>query len=113
MIAHGGRWGERQYLAPHTVAYMHTNQVGTLHGTTLGFGLGFETIEQYGASTSLSPGSFGWAGAYGTNYKIDPVEGLVIVFMINQMPNATDIVPRFYTMLYGALVESRWRGAMH
>ena len=88
---------------------MTTNQVGTLHGSTLGFGLGFETVERYGASGSASPGTFGWAGAYGSNYKVDPDEGLVIVVLINQLPAATDIVARFQTMLYSALVESRAR----
>lgn len=109
MIAHGGRWNGRQYLAPHTVALMTTNQVGTLHGSTVGFGLGFETIERYGASGLASPGTFGWGGAYGSNYKVDPDEGLVIVVLINQLPAGTDIVARFQTMLYSALVESRAR----
>jgi CubicO group peptidase (beta-lactamase class C family) len=107
MIAHGGRWSGQQYLAPHTVALMTTNQVGTLHGTTTGFGLGFETTERYGATGSSSVGTFGWAGAYGSNYKVDPAEGLVIVFMINQLPSGTDVVSRFQTMLYSALVDAR------
>ncbi|WP_373057964.1 serine hydrolase domain-containing protein, partial [Gemmatimonas sp.] len=107
MIAHGGRWNGQQYLAPHTVALMTTNQVDTLHGTTRGFGLGFETTERYGATGSSSVGTFGWGGAYGSNYKVDPAEGLVIVFMINQLPSGTDVIERFQTMLYSALVEAR------
>ncbi len=107
MIAHGGRWNGQQYLAPHTVALMTTNQVGTLHGTTTGFGLGFETTERYGATGSSSVGTFGWGGAYGSNYKVDPAEGLVIVFMINQLPSGTEVAGRFQTMLYSALIEAR------
>jgi CubicO group peptidase (beta-lactamase class C family) len=107
MIAHGGRWNSRQYLAPHTVALMTTNQVGTLHGAATGFGLGFETTERYGATGSSSVGTYGWAGAYGSNYKVDSAEGLVIVFMINQLPSGTDVVGRFQTMLYSALVDAR------
>ena len=107
MIAHGGRWNGQQFLAPHTVALMTTNQVGTLHGATTGFGLGFETTERYGATGSSSVGTFGWAGAYGSNYKVDPAEGLVIVFMINQLPSGTDVAGRFQTMLYSALVDAR------
>ena len=46
---------------------MTTNQVGTLHSSTgLGFGLGFETTDRYGANGMDSEGAFGWAGAYGT-----------------------------------------------
>ena len=108
MIAHGGEWAGRRYLAPHTVALMRTNQVGPLRGPGVGFGLGFETVEQYGVTGMLTPGTFGWAGAYGTNYKIDPVEGLILVFMINQMPTSSDIVTRFQTLVYGALEETRW-----
>ena len=107
MLAHRGRWNGQQYLAPHTVALMTTNQVGTLHGTTMGFGLGFETTERYGATGSSSVGTFGWGGAYGSNYKVDPAEGLVIVFMINQLPSGTEVAARFQTMLYSALVEAR------
>ncbi len=107
MIAHGGRWNNQQYLAPHTVALMTSNQVGTLYGTANGFGLGFETTERYGATGSSSVGTFGWGGAYGSNYKVDPTEGLVIVFMINQLPSGTDVAGRFQTMLYSALIDAR------
>ncbi len=107
MIAHHGAWDGRRYLAPHTVGLMTSHQIGALYGPALGFGLGFETVEQYGASNLASKGTFGWGGAYGSNYKVDPVEGLVIVVMINQLPTSSDIVARLQTMVYAALVESR------
>lgn len=107
MIAHHGEWGGRRYLSPHTVGLMTSHQIGALYGPALGFGLGFETVEQYGASNLASKGTFGWGGAYGSNYKVDPVEGLVIVVMINQLPTSSDIVARLQTMVYAALVESR------
>ena len=44
---------------------------------------------------SRPSGSFGWGGAYGSNYKVDPAERLVIVFMINQLPLRTDIASKF------------------
>jgi CubicO group peptidase (beta-lactamase class C family) len=89
---------------------MTTNQLGSLYGAGTGFGLGFETVEQYGASGLASKGTYGWGGAYGSNYKVDPVEGLVIVVMMNQLPNSSDVVTRFQTMLYAALIESRSSG---
>lgn len=109
MIARGGVWAGRRYLAPHTVALMTTDQIPAIYGPSNGFGLGFETVERYGASGMASKGTYGWGGAYGSNYKVDPVEGLVIVVMMNQMPNGSDIVARFQTMLYAALVGSRQR----
>jgi len=84
---------------------MTTNQSGTLHSQTgLGFGLGFETVDRYGASGMSSVGTFSWGGAYGSRYFVDPVEHLVIVFMINQIPNHTDIAAEFPTLVYQALV---------
>ena len=109
MIARGGIWGGRRYLAPHTVALMTTDQIPAIYGPANGFGLGFETVERYGASGMASKGTYGWGGAYGSNYKVDPVEGLIIVVMMNQIPNSSDIVARFQTMLYAALMESRQR----
>jgi CubicO group peptidase (beta-lactamase class C family) len=53
-------------------------------------------------------GSSRWGGAYGSVYYVDPVEHLVIVFMMNQLPNSTDIRDKFQTLVYQALVESRW-----
>jgi CubicO group peptidase (beta-lactamase class C family) len=110
MIARGGTWGGRRYLSDHAVALMRTNQVGTLHGTAAGFGLGFETVEQYGAADLASRGAYGWGGAYSTSYRIDPAEGLILVFMINQLPNNKDVANRFQTMVYAALDSARATG---
>ena len=83
-----------------------TNQVGTLHSANgLGFGLGFETTDRYGANGMNSVGSFGWGGAYGSAYRVDPQAGLTLVLMINQLPNSTDIGQKFPTMVYQALIE--------
>jgi CubicO group peptidase (beta-lactamase class C family) len=104
MIRNGGTLDGARILSPRTVALMTTNQVGTLHSTTgLGFGLGFETVDRYGASGLASVGAFGWGGAYGSNYKVDPEARLVIVFMLNQIPNRTDLGNRFPTLVYQAL----------
>jgi len=67
----------------------------------------FETTERYGASGMASVRAFSWGGAYGSGYSVDPVEHLVIVFMINQLPNRTDIAAKFPTLVYQALVTSR------
>jgi len=103
----GGAIDGVRILSPRAVQLMTTNQVGTLHSTTgLGFGLGFETTDRYGANGMDSVGSFGWAGAYGTLYRVDPEARLVMVLMIQLIPNATDIRTAFPTAVYQALVES-------
>ena len=48
-------------------------------------------------------GAFGWGGAYGSIYRVDPEARLVIVLMIQLMPNATDIRQMFPTLVYQAL----------
>jgi len=104
MIRRGGELDGVRILAPRTVKLMTTNQVGTLHSTTgLGFGLGFETTDRYGANGMDSEGAFGWAGAYGTIYRIDPESRLVMLMMVQLLPNATDIRTVFPTLVYQAL----------
>jgi CubicO group peptidase (beta-lactamase class C family) len=107
MLERGALDGTR-LLSPKTVDVMTTNQSGTLmsqNGT--GFGLGFQTTDRLGADGLASVGTFGWGGAYGSTYKVDPAERLVIVFMINQIPNRTDVAAKFPTLVYQALVEPR------
>ena len=106
MIRLGGAIDGVRVLAPRTVQLMTTNQAGTLHSATgLGFGLGFETTDRYGANGMDSVGAFGWAGAYGTIYRVDPEARLVMVLMIQLMPNATDIRTAFPTAVYQALID--------
>ena len=69
--------------------------------------LGFQTTDRLGADGLASVGTYGWGGAYGSTYKVDPAERLVIVFMINQLPNRTDVAAKFPTLVYQALVEPR------
>jgi CubicO group peptidase (beta-lactamase class C family) len=105
-IRNGGSLNGVQLLSPRTVALMTTNQVGTLHSTTgLGFGLGFETTDRPGANGLDPEGAYGWAGAYSTQYRIDPDARLVITFMVQMLPNATDIRSKFPTMVYQALTN--------
>jgi CubicO group peptidase (beta-lactamase class C family) len=86
---------------------MSSNQVGTLHSASgLGFGLGFETVDRLGAGGFASVGSYGWSGAYGTYYKVDPEERLVMVLMLQVVPYVgSGIRESFDAAVYGALVE--------
>jgi CubicO group peptidase (beta-lactamase class C family) len=100
----GGTLDGARLLSPLSVKLMTTNQVGTLHSTTgLGFGLGFETVDRFGANGMSHEGTFSWAGAYGTQYRVDPTARLTMVLMIQLMPNATDLAQVFPTLIYQAL----------
>jgi CubicO group peptidase (beta-lactamase class C family) len=106
MIRRGGALDGVRVLSSRTVELMTTNQVGSLHSTTgLGFGLGFETTDRYGANGLDSVGSFGWGGAYGTLYRVDREAHLVLVLMIQLLPNGTDVREKFATLVYQALAD--------
>jgi CubicO group peptidase (beta-lactamase class C family) len=106
MLRRGGALDGVRILAPRTVALMRTNQVPNLYTPSgLGFGLGFETTDRYGASGMASVGSFGWGGAYGTTYKVDPEARLVIVLMLQLLPSTSDIAQKFQNLVYQALLE--------
>ena len=107
MLLNGGEMDGVRLLSRKTVELMTTNQVGTLYSSTgMGFGLGFSIVERMGAdNTTVSMGTWGWGGAYGSQYRVDPAERIVLVFMLNQLPNRTDVAAKFPVMVYQALVK--------
>ncbi len=109
MIANGGELDGVRILSPNTVALMTTNQAGTVFDASLdsGFGLGFNIVQRPGADNLAPVGAYGWGGAYGSGYQVDPKDHVIIVFMMNQLPNRTDITGKFRTLVYQALVEPR------
>ena len=107
MLLNGGELEGARLLSPKTVAVMTRNQVDTLYPQKgIGFGFGFSVVERPGAdNTFASAGTYGWGGAYGSTYRVDPMERLVIVFMINQMPNRSDVAAKFPNLVYQALLK--------
>ncbi|MFH5883473.1 serine hydrolase domain-containing protein [Halalkalibaculum sp. DA3122] len=108
MIRRGGALDGKRYLSPHTIALMTSNQVGDLFSDEgMGFGLGFETSDRLGANGFTSAGTFGWSGAYGTDYEVDPKEDLVTVLMIQVVPYyGSGIREAFESAVYQALVPA-------
>ena len=110
MLLNGGALDGVRILAPKTVALMATNQTGTMYPWEegQGFGLGFRTLERAGGGGRVeSVGTFGWGGAYGSESEVDPRERLVLVMMVQQLPNTTRLTSRFPPLVYQALVEPR------
>jgi CubicO group peptidase (beta-lactamase class C family) len=105
-LRNGGALGKVRLLSPHAVQLMTTNQVGDLKTPRgLGFGFGFETHDKYGVSGMESVGSWGWGGAYGTYYRVDPAERLTVVLMYQMIPNNTDLTDKFKATIYQALLD--------
>lgn len=108
MIRRGGTLDGVRILSPRSVALMTTNQIGSIYPQPgRGFGLGFETTERYGANGMESVGGFGWGGAYGSTYRVDPQERLVMVMMIQLLQRSSDIRDKFQNLIYSALEDSK------
>jgi len=104
MTRNGGTLDGVRVLSPRSVALMTTNQSGPLHSTTgLGFGFGFETVDRYGALGFSSVGAYRWGGAYGSNYLVDPDAKMVMVYMIQLLPNRGDLGQLIPALVYQAL----------
>ena len=107
MLANGGELDGTRYLSPTTVALMTSNHVGSLYlNGTLGWGLGFEVVEQTGRAPRYgAAGEFSWSGAYHTTYWVDPAEKLVVVFMSQLLPaGSTDLRFRVRTLVNQAII---------
>ena len=117
MLANGGQFapGER-LLSRRAVELMASNHIGTLPIMTGGapmagyrFGLGVRVLDNPAeAATLASRGTFGWAGAFGTNSFIDPQERMVGLLLIQRQPDLTDqtlraLWPRLQSTMYQAI----------
>jgi len=106
MMRNGGVLEGKRVLGPRAVGLMTSNQSGMLHSATgLGFGFGFQTVDRYGASGMAAVGAFGWSGAYGTSYQVDPKSRMVVVLMLQLLPNSSDVQAKFMSTVYQALVD--------
>ena len=104
MILNRGTLDGKQYLKPETVKQM--TSVQTPPGITTGFtpgngwGLGWCVVkEPQGVSATLSPGTHGHGGAFGTQAWIDPQKGVIYILMTQRanFPNsdASDVRKSF------------------
>ena len=86
MLLNGGQLNSARILSPRTVELMRSIFApDTLPGRPPGegYGLSVRVVRDPIARNSfLSEGSFGWSGAYGTHFWIDPKEKLVAILMI-------------------------------
>ena len=71
----------------------------------IGFGLGFATtMDPAKAQSNGSAGDMFWGGMFSTAFFVDPLEGIIMIFMTQLMPSSTYPVRReIKTMLYAAL----------
>jgi len=90
MLLNGGQLNGKRLLSPRSVEMMASVMApDTLPGRPAGeaYGLSVRVVNNPSArNTFLSQGSFGWSGAYGTHFWIDPKEKVIGILM-TQTPN--------------------------
>ena len=91
MLVNRGALGDVRLLGTRTVELMATNHVGELFaeaGRTggrpgRGFGLTMDVVlDAATAQDNRSTGSFGWSGAFGTTFWVDPTEEMTAILMV-------------------------------
>ena len=86
MLVNGGQLNGKRLLSPRTVELMGSPFASdTLPGRNRGeaWGLSVRVItDAVARNTYLSNGSFGWQGAFGTHFWVDPKEKLVGLLMV-------------------------------
>lgn len=110
MMLNKGTFNNQRILAPSTVELMTVSHLGKViyewdNGT--GFGLGFSISEDLGKrGVPGSEGEFGWGGAYGSSYWVDPKQDLVVVYFKQLIPtNGLDDQSKLRTLIYQAIVK--------
>ncbi len=111
MLLNEGEYNGARLLGRKTIQMMRSNQIGDLEAGSIflpasadKFGLGFEVISLPGsAGVPISRGSFGWAGAFGSLYWIDPAEDLIALLVIQKVGDYNDLRNRFIATVYQAL----------
>jgi CubicO group peptidase (beta-lactamase class C family) len=95
MMLNGGELNGKRVLSPKTVALISSDHVGKLccpgTGDMRGYGFGFGVqvmVNSTDASNLVVNGSYGWSGAFGTFYWIDPQDKLIGILMVQSSENS-------------------------
>ncbi|MBT1696814.1 beta-lactamase family protein [Fulvivirgaceae bacterium PWU4] len=108
MFLNGGVANGKRILSRKTVELMtvsHTAKINFRAGE--GFGLGFSVCQDLGErGTPGSVGEYGWGGAYGSTYWVDPKEDLVVVYFKQLIPtNGLDDQAKLRALIYQAIAD--------
>ncbi|MBQ6715631.1 MAG: serine hydrolase, partial [Clostridia bacterium] len=75
----------KRILSDETLAQM-TVPDPTLMTPKGAWGLGVQVFNKKSVSSrSLAQGTFGWSGAFGTHFYIDPVNDVTVIIMVNRL----------------------------
>jgi CubicO group peptidase (beta-lactamase class C family) len=107
MLANGGELEGKRVLGRRTVEMMKSVHIrDTLPGRNPGeaYGLTVRVISDSGAAgNALSNGSFGWSGAFGTHFWVDPKEKIVAILMTQG--GSIELTADFETAVMQAVID--------
>ena len=108
-LANGGALNGKRIIGKQTLAFMTADHVGGRPGRPpgFGFGLGFEVRTALGDSAQPGTvGEYGWSGAAGSTFWVDPKNELFAIYMIQANDADTrDLRMQFRTMVQAALLD--------
>jgi CubicO group peptidase (beta-lactamase class C family) len=116
MLLNRGTLDGARVLGSGTVALMRSDALGQIShdtetgnyllGPGYGFGLGFSVRIADGESAFPgTKGAFGWGGAFGTQFVVDPQRDMAAVLMIDQINQFPRIFELFNTLVYQTLTD--------
>lgn len=91
MMLNGGQLNGKRILSSRTVQLMTVNHLKESMNFRAGsgFGLGFEVaLDQGERGIYGSVGQYGWGGAYGSTYWVDPKEEMIVVYFTQVRPSS-------------------------
>ena len=110
LLLNGGTQGGVRLLGRKTLESMTADHLGALprSGDVLprghGFGLGFAVKTDVGMHTEPgSVGSYGWSGAAGTSFFVDPQEAFFAIVMVQAPGQLDELRELFRQMVYAAI----------
>ena len=108
-LANSGTLNGKRIIGKQTLAFMTADHVGSRPGRPpgFGFGLGFEVRTAVGdLAQPGTVGEYGWSGAAGSTFWVDPKNELFAIYMIQANADDTrDLRMQFRTMVEAALLD--------
>ena len=109
MLSNDGSYNGIQVLSSESINLMTKNQIGSINypwDEGVKFGYGFSVVTDESLSKLIdSNGSFGWSGAAGTRFTIDPEKKLILILMTQRMHPWSGVWKVFNDMTYLTLTE--------
>ena len=111
MLLNNGIYNDNKLIGKETLDLMKLDHSNGLKykklafGKKKGFGLGFEVVKENDTKFG-SKGTFGWGGMFGTYFRVDPKENMVIIYMTQSFETyKLKLADKFRTLVYDSIIE--------